>query len=47
MRAPLPAMLVMLYVQTTVITMFLLPQINLKLRPKLLELKPGTHTRAV
>jgi SAM-dependent methyltransferase len=27
----------------TVITMFLLPSINLKLRPKLLELKPGTR----
>jgi SAM-dependent methyltransferase len=27
----------------TVITMFLLPDINLKLRPKLLELKPGTR----
>jgi hypothetical protein len=29
--------------QATVITMFLLPQINLDLRPKLLELKPGTR----
>jgi len=27
----------------TVITMFLLPQINLKLRPKILGLKPGTR----
>jgi hypothetical protein len=27
----------------TVITMFLLPDINLKLRPKLLEMKPGTR----
>jgi len=27
----------------TVITMFLLPQINLKLRPKLLDMKPGTR----
>ena len=27
----------------TVITMFLLPQINLKLRPKLLDLTPGTR----
>jgi hypothetical protein len=27
----------------TVLTMFLLPDINLKLRPKLLELKPGTR----
>ena len=29
--------------QASVITMFLLPQINLKLRPKLLDLKPGTR----
>ena len=29
--------------RATVITMFLLPEINLKLRPKLLELKPGTR----
>jgi SAM-dependent methyltransferase len=29
--------------QATVITMFLLPDINLKLRPQLLELKPGTR----
>jgi len=29
--------------QATVITMFLLPDINLKLRPKLLNLKPGTR----
>jgi precorrin-6B methylase 2 len=29
--------------QATVITMFLLPDINLKLRPKLLQLKPGTR----
>ena len=29
--------------QATVITMFLLPDINLKLRPKLLGLKPGTR----
>jgi 2-polyprenyl-3-methyl-5-hydroxy-6-metoxy-1,4-benzoquinol methylase len=29
--------------QATVITMFLLPQINLKLRPKILALKPGTR----
>ncbi len=29
--------------EATVITMFLLPQINLRLRPKLLELKPGTR----
>lgn len=27
----------------TVITLFLLPEINLRLRPKLLELKPGTR----
>jgi len=29
--------------KASVITMFLLPQINLKLRPKLLDLKPGTR----
>ncbi len=29
--------------KATVITMFLLPEINLKLRPKLLELEPGTQ----
>jgi precorrin-6B methylase 2 len=29
--------------QATVITMFLLPEINLKLRPKLLDMKPGTR----
>ena len=29
--------------QASVITMFLLPSINLKLRPKILELKPGTR----
>lgn len=29
--------------KATVITMFLLPDINLRLRPKLLELKPGTR----
>jgi hypothetical protein len=29
--------------QATVITMFLLPEINLKLRPKILDLKPGTR----
>jgi precorrin-6B methylase 2 len=29
--------------KATVITMFLLPEINLKLRPKLLSLKPGTR----
>jgi hypothetical protein len=29
--------------KATVITMFLLPEINLKLRPKLLEMKPGTR----
>jgi SAM-dependent methyltransferase len=27
----------------TVVTMYLLPEVNLKLRPKLLELKPGTR----
>ena len=30
--------------KATVITMFLLPEINLKLRPKILDLKPG-HAR--
>jgi SAM-dependent methyltransferase len=29
--------------QATVITMFLLPEINLQLRPKILNLKPGTR----
>jgi SAM-dependent methyltransferase len=29
--------------RATVITMFLLPEINLKLRPKILDLKPGTR----
>jgi precorrin-6B methylase 2 len=29
--------------QATVITMFLLPSINLRLRPKILDLKPGTR----
>jgi hypothetical protein len=29
--------------QASVITMFLLPQINLKLRPKILDLRPGTR----
>ena len=29
--------------QAQVITMFLLPSINLKLRPKILDLKPGTR----
>ena len=29
--------------KATVITMFLYPQINLKLRPKILDLKPGTR----
>jgi hypothetical protein len=29
--------------QATVITMFLLPQINMKLRPTILNLKPGTR----
>src|SRR5213075_2863945 len=29
--------------KATVITMFLLPDINLKLRPKILNLKPGTR----
>jgi precorrin-6B methylase 2 len=29
--------------KATVVTMFLLPQINLKLRPKILDMKPGTR----
>ncbi len=29
--------------QATVITMYLLPRVNMELRPKLLELKPGTR----
>jgi precorrin-6B methylase 2 len=29
--------------QATVITMFLLPQINMRLRPKILDLQPGTR----
>lgn len=29
--------------EATVITMYLLPQVNIELRPKLLELKPGTR----
>src|SRR5919198_618915 len=29
--------------KATVITMFLLPEINMKLRPKILSLKPGTR----
>ncbi len=29
--------------QATVITMYLLPQLNLKLRPKILDFKPGTR----
>jgi len=29
--------------QATVVTLFLLPEINLKLRPKILNLKPGTR----
>ena len=29
--------------QATVVTMFLLPEINLKLRPKILAMKPGTR----
>ena len=31
------------FIQATVITMFLLPSINLKLRPKILDMKPGTR----
>jgi phospholipid N-methyltransferase len=33
--------------QATVITMFLLPQINMKLRPKILDLKPGTRVVSI
>jgi hypothetical protein len=29
--------------QATVITLFLLPELNLKLRPKILDMKPGTR----
>jgi SAM-dependent methyltransferase len=29
--------------QATVVTLFLLPELNLKLRPKLLDMKPGTR----
>jgi len=29
--------------QATVVTMFLLPEINLRLRPKILDMKPGTR----
>jgi len=32
--------------KATVITMFLLPEINLRLRPKILDLKPGTRVVA-
>ena len=31
------------FAKATVVTMFLLPNINLKLRPKLLDMKPGTR----
>ena len=31
------------FTQATVITMFLMPEINLKLRPQILNLKPGTR----
>ena len=31
------------YSRATVITMYLLPGLNMKLRPKLLEMKPGTR----
>jgi len=31
------------FTQATVISMYLLPRVNLELRPKLLELKPGTR----
>jgi SAM-dependent methyltransferase len=29
--------------QATIVTMYLLPQLNLKLRPKILDMKPGTR----
>lgn len=29
--------------QATVITMYLLPEVNLQLKPRLLQLKPGTR----
>jgi len=32
--------------QATVVTMYLLPQLNLKLRPKILEMRPGTRVVA-
>jgi precorrin-6B methylase 2 len=32
--------------RATVITLFLMPQVNLKLRPKILDLKPGTRVVA-
>ncbi len=31
------------FAKSTVVTMFLLPSINMKLRPKILDLKPGTR----
>jgi SAM-dependent methyltransferase len=31
------------FTQATVVTLFLLPEINLRIRPKLLQLKPGTR----
>jgi SAM-dependent methyltransferase len=31
------------FTQATVITLFLLPEINVKLRPKILDMKPGTR----
>jgi precorrin-6B methylase 2 len=31
------------FTRATVVTMYLLPELNLKLRPKILELKPGTR----
>jgi precorrin-6B methylase 2 len=31
------------FTEATVVTMFLLPDINLKLRPKILDMKPGTR----
>jgi len=29
--------------EATVVTLYLLPDVNLKLRPKILEMKPGTR----
>lgn len=34
------------FAQATVITMYLLPSLNIKLRPKILDMKPGTRVTA-